>query len=67
MATVEVIWQLGIRELTFYRWRKAYGRTSGSQLSYLKQLENENERLRRAVADPTLGKQILTEATRRDF
>ena len=62
MAMAEAIRQLGISEVTFYRWRNEYGGMSGHQLSRLKQLEKENERLRRAVADLTLDKQILAEA-----
>ena len=64
MAMAEAILQLGISEVTFYRWRKEYGEMSGDQLSRLRQFEKENGRLRRAVADLTLDKQILTEAAR---
>ena len=64
MAMAEAIRQLGISEVTFYRWRKEYVGMSGDQLSRLKQLEKENERLRRAVADLTLDKQIRAEAAR---
>ena len=67
MAMAEAIRQLGISEVTFYRWRNEYGGMSGHQLSRLKQLEKENERLRRAVADLTLDKQILAEAARGNF
>ena len=67
MAMAEAIRQLGISEVTFYRWCKEYGGMSGSQLSRLKQLEKENERLRHAVADLTLDKQILAEAARGNF
>ena len=56
--------QLGISEVTFYRWRKEYGGMSGDQLRRFKELEKENERLRRAVSDLTLDKQILAEAAR---
>ena len=51
--------QLGISEVTYYRWRKEYGGMSGGQFRRLKELEKENERLRRAVSDLTLDKQIL--------
>jgi hypothetical protein len=49
---------------TFYRWRKLYGGMQRSQLARLKELEKENQRLRRAVSDLTLDKLILTEAAR---
>ena len=55
MSMADAIRQLGISEVTFYRWRKEYARMSGDQLRRLKELEKENERLRRAVSDLTLG------------
>ena len=60
----DAIRQLGISEVTYYRWRKEYGGLSGDQLRRLKELEKENERLCRAVSDLTLDKQILKEAVR---
>ena len=51
MAMAEAIRQLGISEVTFYRWRNEYGGMSGHQLSRLKQLEKENERLRRKLVE----------------
>ena len=54
---VDAIRQLGISEVTFYRWRKEYGGMSGDRLRRLKELEKENERLRRAVSDLTLDRQ----------
>ena len=62
MSMADAIRQLGISEITFYRWRKEYGGMSGDELRRLKELEKENERLRRAVSDLTLDKQILGEA-----
>jgi cell division protein FtsB len=56
-----------VSEVTFYRWRKEYGGMNGDQLRRLKDLEKENERLRRAVSDLTLDKQILAEAARGNF
>jgi len=67
MAMAEAIRQLGVSEVTYYRWRKEYGGLSGDQLRRLKDLEKENERLRRAVSDLTLDKQILSEAARGNF
>ena len=67
MSMADAIRQLGISEVTYYRWRKEYGEMSGDQLRRLKELEKENERLRRAVSDLTLDKQILKEAARGNF
>ena len=53
--------------MTFYRWRKDYGGMRADQLKRLKELEKENERLRRAVSDLTLDKLILKEAARGNF
>ena len=64
MSMADAIRQLGISEVTYYRWRKEYGEMSGDQLRRLKEVEKENERLRRAVSDLTLDKQILAEAAR---
>ena len=64
MAMAEAIGQLGIGDVTFYRWRKEYGGISGDQLRPLNQFGKENERLRRAVSDLTLDKQILAETAR---
>jgi len=48
--------------VTFYRWRQEYGGLKGDQVKRLKELEAENTRLRRAVADLTVEKLILREA-----
>ena len=58
---------LGIAEQTFYRWRREYGGLKVEQARRLKALEQENNRLRRAVADLTLDKLILQEAVRGNF
>jgi putative transposase len=58
---------LGIAEQTFYRWRREYGGLKIEQARRLKALEQENTRLRRAVADLTLDKLILQEAVRGNF
>ncbi|MCT8992339.1 IS3 family transposase [Chelativorans sp. SCAU2101] len=62
MAMADAVRQIGVSELTFYRWRKQYGGMSRDRLRQLKDLQKENERLRKAVADLTLDKLILTEA-----
>ena len=54
--------ELGITEQTYYRWRREYGGMKVSQARRLKELERENGRLKRAVADLTLDKLILEEA-----
>jgi len=63
----EVIKQLGIHEVTYYRWRKEYGGMKVDQMKRLKELEKENSRLRRAVSDLTLDKMILKEAAKGNF
>ena len=55
--------QIGVTEQTFYRWRNEYGGLRIDQVKRLKQLETENTRLKRAVADLTLDNQILKEAS----
>ena len=58
---------IGVAEQTFYRWRSEYGGLRIDQARRLKQLESENGRLRRAVADLTLDNQILKEAAQGNF
>ena len=54
--------KLGISDATFHRWREQYGGMKADAAKRLKELEEENRRLKRAVADLTLDKQILKEA-----
>ena len=61
-TTGQVCRRLGVSEQTYYRWRKEYGGLKVDQAKRLKELEKENSRLRRAVSDLTLDKQILKEA-----
>ncbi len=58
---------LGIAEQTYYRWRREYGGLKVSQARRLKELETENTRLKRAVADLTLDKLILKEAVEGNY
>ena len=58
----EMCRDLGVSEQTYYRWRKEYGGMKISQAKRLKDLERENARLKKAVADLTLDKLILQEA-----
>ena len=67
MAISDAVRQIGVTEPTYYRWRKQYGGMNRDQLKRLKELETENQRLRRAVSDLTLDKMILTEAARGNF
>jgi len=57
----QVCKRLGIAEQTYYRWRKTYGGMKVDQAKRLKELETENARLKRAVADLTVDKLILKE------
>jgi putative transposase len=61
----DVCRQIGISDATFYTWKKKYADMGVSELRKLKQLEDENARLRRIVADLTLDKQILQEVARK--
>ena len=57
----------GVTPFTYYRWRKEFGGLKTDQVKRLKELENENERLRKAVSDLTLEKLILREAASGNF
>lgn len=56
---------IGVTQFTYYRWRKEFGGLKGDQVKRLKELEKENDRLRKAVSDLTLEKLILKEAASR--
>ena len=58
---------LEVSEATFHRWRNQSGGMKANEAKRLKELEIENRRLKRAVADLTLDKQILEEAARGNF
>jgi len=57
----EICRKLGISEQAFYRWKKKYGGVGVSELRELRQLREENRRLKRMVADLSLDKQMLRE------
>ena len=59
--------QIGVTEVTYYRWRQEYGGLKLDQVKRLKELELENARLRKAVSDLTLDKLILKEAARGNY
>jgi transposase-like protein len=63
----EISREIGVSENTYYRWRKEYGGMGVDQARRLKELERENARLKRAVADLTLDNQILKEASKGNF
>ncbi len=63
----EAVRAIGVTEPTSYRWRSEYGGLKLDQVKRLKQLEAENARLRKAVADLTLEKVILKEAASGNF
>lgn len=63
----EVCRKLGITEQTYYRWRKDYGGMRVDQAKRLKELERENARLKKLVADLSLDNDILKEAARGNF
>ena len=63
----EVSRKLGITEQTYYRWRREYGGMRIEQAKRLKELEKENSRLKKLVADLSLNNAILQEAARGNF
>lgn len=60
----EVVRQLGVNKVTYYRWRKEFGGMKSDQAKRLKELERENGRLKKLVADLSLDNAILKEASR---
>ncbi|WP_299845300.1 IS3 family transposase [uncultured Jannaschia sp.] len=61
-SVAEAVRSIGVTQFTYYRWRKEFGGLKTDQVKRLKELEKENERLRKAVSDLTLEKLILREA-----
>jgi putative transposase len=59
VSVEEVCRKAGISQQTYYRWRKKYGGLMPSEMKRLKQLEEENQRLKRLVADLSLDKEML--------
>lgn len=64
---VDICRKMEITETTFYRWKKKYYRLGVSELRELKQLRDENRKLKQLVADLTLDKQILRESLTKKF
>jgi transposase-like protein len=67
MAMGEIMRQLGISDATYYKWRKEYGGLRVDQAKRFKELEHENSRLRKIIADLTIDNSILKEAARGNF
>ncbi len=65
-AVADVCRQLGVSEATFYVWKKKYAHLGVGEMRRLRQLEEENHRLKRVVADLTLDKHMLAEALRKN-
>ncbi len=63
----EICREMGVTVNTYYRWRKEYGGMQVNQAKRLKELERENSRLKRAVANLTLDNLILKEASEGNF
>jgi len=66
-SVADAVRDIGVTEVTYYRWRQEFGGLKSDQVKRMKDLEAENARLRRAVSDLTLDKMILAEAARGNF
>ena len=66
-SVADAIRSIGVTEVTYYRWRQEFGGLKSDQVKRLKDLETENARLRKAISDLTLDKQILQEAARGNY
>ena len=66
-AVEEVCRKMGVSEPTFYRWKKQFAGMGVSEIRRLKQLEDENARLKKLVADLTLDKAMLQDVLRRKW
>jgi putative transposase len=67
MPVAQVCKKIGVTDQTYYRWRKEYGGLKLDQAKRLKELEKENARLKRLLADAELDKAILKEAASGNF
>ena len=66
-SVADAVRSIAVTEVTYYRWRQEYGGLKSDQVKRMKELEIENSRLRKAIADLTLDKLILQEASRGNF
>ena len=67
MPVAEVVRRTGVSEQTLYRWKKVYGGLESSQMRELKQLQDENARLKKVVADLTLDKVMLQDVLSKNW
>jgi putative transposase len=67
MPVAELIRRIGITEQTFYRWKKQYGGLDSDQARQLKQLQEENERLKKIVAELSLDKAMLADVIKKKW
>ena len=65
VAVAEVCRKMGVSEATFYNWKKKYSGLGAPELRRLRQLEDENARLKRIVADLTLDKEMLQDVLKK--
>jgi transposase-like protein len=63
----DAVRSIGVTDVTYYRWRSEFGGLKTDQVKRMKDLELENQRLRKAVSDLTLDKLILSEAAKGNF
>ena len=66
-TAADAIRQIGVTEIMYYRWRKEFGGPQTNQVRRIKEFEQENARLRRAVPDLTIDKMILAEASKGNY
>jgi transposase-like protein len=66
-SVAEAVRSIGVTDVTYYRWRREFGGLKTDQVKRMKELELENQRLRKAVLDLTLDKLILKEAASGNF
>jgi transposase-like protein len=66
-SVADAVRSIGVTDVTYYRWRREFGGLKMGQVKRLKELEVENQRLRKAVSDLTLDKLILKEAASGNF
>lgn len=67
MPVADVVRQVGISEQTFYRWKKLYSGLQSDQVRELKQLQEENSRLKKLVAELSLDKAVLQDVLSKKF
>ena len=66
-SVLEAARELGVSQASYHRWRNRYGGMNPSETKRLKELEKENARLKKLVADQALDIQVLKEASRKNF